>query len=173
MEPAPLSPLGRVLDRQRFQRGILIHRLMQFLPALDDAEREPAARRFLAKPAHGLEPELQADLVRETLAVLRHPEFAPLFGPGSSAEVPIVGLIADRTISGRVDRLVVTDREVLIIDYKTNRPPPATADAVAPVYVEQLAAYRAALTQVFPRHRIRTLLLWTDGPVLMEVATGE
>jgi ATP-dependent helicase/nuclease subunit A len=35
-----------------------------------------------------------------------------------------------------------------------------------------LAAYRAALSRIYPDKRIRTLLLWTDGPSLMEIEAG-
>jgi len=101
--------------------------------------------------------------------VLDHPEFAALFAAGSRAEVPVVGLIDGRALNGRIDRLVVTDDSVLIVDYKTNRPPPTEAAAVSPAYVEQLAAYRAALERIYPGRRVRTLLLWTDGPRLMEL----
>jgi ATP-dependent helicase/nuclease subunit A len=168
-EPAATSPLGIDSDTTRFQRGLLIHRLMQSLPDLPPDAREPAARRFLARQLHKLEPEEQDAIARETMAVLEHPEFAPLFAPGSRAEVPVVGLIDGRALNGRIDRLVVTDDAVLIVDYKTNRPPPTDAAAVSPAYVEQLAAYRAALERIYPGRRVRTLLLWTDGPRLMEL----
>ena len=169
-EPAATSPLGIDSDTTRFQRGLLIHRLMQSLPDLQPAAREPAARRFLAQKLHKLEPEERNAIARETMAVLEHVEFAPLFAPGSRAEVPVVGLIDGRALNGRIDRLVVTDEAVLIVDYKTNRPPPTDAAAVSPAYVEQLAAYRAALERIYPGRRVRTLLLWTDGPRLMELA---
>jgi ATP-dependent helicase/nuclease subunit A len=168
-EPVSRSPLGTDRDQRRFQRGILIHRLMQTLPDLPIEIAESAARRFLARAIHGLDAAEQDQIVRETIAVLRHPEFAPLFAPGSRAEVPVVGLIDGKALSGRIDRLVVTADEVMIVDYKTNRPPPSDVDAVAPVYLDQLAAYRAALAQIYPGKRIRTVLLWTDGPRLMEV----
>ncbi len=125
-DPPARSPLADDDNRQRFQRGLLIHRLMQTLPDLPPAEIEAAARRFLARPAHGLDPDVQEALVAETLSVLRHPEFAPLFGPGSRAEVPIVGLVGDRALSARVDRLVVTATEVMVVDYKTK--PAATGE---------------------------------------------
>ncbi|MDB5361664.1 MAG: putative helicase UvrD-like [Rhodospirillales bacterium] len=168
-EPAATSPLGPDSDTTRFRRGLLIHRLMQSLPDLAHGAREPAARRFLAQKAHDLAPEEQDAIARETLAVLDHPEFAALFASGSRAEVPVVGLIDGRALNGRIDRLVVTDDAVLIVDYKTNRPPPTEAAEVSPAYVEQLAAYRAALERIYPGRRVRTLLLWTDGPRLMEL----
>jgi ATP-dependent helicase/nuclease subunit A len=65
---------------------------------------------------------------------------------------------------------VVTEGEVLVVDYKTNRPPPADPADVAPAYREQLGAYRRALERIYPAKRVRTLLLWTDGPSLMEIA---
>jgi ATP-dependent helicase/nuclease subunit A len=169
-EPPPRSPLGGdALDRQRFQRGLLIHRLMQSLPGIPAPEAEAAARRFLARSAHLLTPETQDEILRETLAVLFHPEFTPLFGPGSRAEVPVTGLIDGKALSARIDRLVVTRDEVLILDYKTNRPPPEDAGSVAQAYRDQLAAYRRAHERIYPDRRVRTLLLWTDGPRLMEI----
>ena len=47
--------------------------------------------------------------------------FAALFAAGSKAEVPITGMVKGHVISAQVDRLAVTEAEVLIVDYKTNR----------------------------------------------------
>jgi ATP-dependent helicase/nuclease subunit A len=168
-EPAPRSPIGDADDALRFQRGLLIHRLLQTLPDLEPHEIEAAGRRYLASPSHDLNAAQQAMILAETLAVLRHPEYGALFGPGSQAEISVAGLIDGRAFSGRLDRLVVQGDEVLIVDYKTNRPPPRERTQVAKAYLDQLAAYRAALTLIYPDKRIRTLLLWTDGPSLMEI----
>jgi ATP-dependent helicase/nuclease subunit A len=147
-----------------------VHRLLQALPELPIEEREVAARRFLALPTHGLMPEDQDEIRREILAVLDHPEFAALFGPDSQAEVPLVGLIGRHALSGQIDRLVVAEDRVLIVDYKSLRPPPAAESEVAPIYVRQLAAYRAALEQIYPDREIRCALLWTEGPRLMPIS---
>jgi ATP-dependent helicase/nuclease subunit A len=167
-EPPARSPLGD--DRgAAFLRGRLVHRLLQSLPAVEPLWRAAAAQRFLALPVHGLSVADQQAILDETMAVLNHRDFAPLFGPGSVAEVPVVGLIGGRALSGQIDRLVVDGASVLIVDYKTIRPVPADLDAVPPLYLEQLAAYRAAIAAVFPDKEIRCALLWTDGPVLMPV----
>src|SRR5207245_247623 len=52
-EPASFSPLAAA-GRDRFKRGLLIHRLLQTLPELPVAERDIAAQRFLALPTHSL-----------------------------------------------------------------------------------------------------------------------
>ncbi len=168
-EPATRSPLGE--DRgTAFLRGRLVHRLLQSLPNLAPGAREKAARQFLARKVHGLTRNAQAALLRETLSVLEHPDFAPLFAPGSAAEVPVVGLVGGRALSGQIDRLVVSGDSVLIVDYKTMRPVPSAAAGIPRAYLDQLAAYRAAVAAVYPGKTIRCALLWTDGPTLMPVA---
>jgi ATP-dependent helicase/nuclease subunit A len=168
-EPPVLSPL-KTGGRERFKRGLIVHRLLQSLPELPEAEREGAARRYLALPTHALAEDEQDDIRRETMSVLRHPEFAALFGPRSRAEVPIVGLIGGHVLSGQIDRLVVDGDQVLIVDYKTMRPVPAGADEVAPLYLRQLSIYRAALVEIYPLHEIRCALLWTQAPLLMPIS---
>ena len=111
-------------------------------------------------------------LIAEALAVIDNPEFAAAVGPGSRAEAPIVGSgpgLPPGGVRGAVDRLVVTPTEVVIVDFKTDRPAPADpADAPAG-YLAQLAAYRAALTQAFPGREVRCALIWTEAPRLMPI----
>jgi len=172
-DPPVRSPLNPG-EAAVFQRGRLIHRLLQTLPELPPAERPAAAERLLADPAHGLDAAGQAALRDEALGVVDHPELADLFGPGSHAEVPLVGLLDGREpVSGQVDRLVVRDDAVLVVDYKTNRPPPADATEVPDVYRRQLATYRRLLERVYPDRRIETWLVFTDGPRPLRVDTGD
>jgi predicted dehydrogenase len=168
VEPPARSPLEGS-DQGRFRRGALIHALLQALPDLPPEAREAAARRYLARPQHGRDEAEQAEIVATTLAVLDQPGFEALFGPGSRAEVPVVGLVGGRALSGQIDRLVVTPDSVLVVDYKTNRPPPASIDSVPRAYLVQMAAYRAALRLVYPGRTVRCALLWTEGPKLMEL----
>jgi ATP-dependent helicase/nuclease subunit A len=168
-EPAPISPLADG-GRDRFKRGLLVHRLLQTLPELPRDEHDSAARRFLALPVHALDPTEQDEIRRETLMVIEAPEFAPLWGADAQAEVPVVGLIGGHALSGQIDRLVATEREILIVDYKTVRPPPDRDADVAPLYLQQLAIYRAALERIYPGRPIACAILWTAGPRLMPIS---
>lgn len=166
-EPAAVSPTGES-GRQRFQRGLLIHKLLQVLPDVPATQHAKAIQAYLDAQTD-VPPDIKSSVMTETLAVLQHPHFAPLFGPGSLPEVPVVGLVGHHAVSGQVDRLLVTDQDVWIIDYKTNRPPPREVEKVDEGYVYQLAVYRDILKRVYPDHQIRAVLLWTDGPFMMEI----
>ena len=167
-DPAPRSPLGAD-SGLAFQRGLLVHRLLQTLPDVAPDARERAAMAFLSRPVHGLEPDRIDALMTETFAVLNHPDYGDLFGPESRAEAPIAGVIGTTAISGRIDRLVIGPDSVKVLDFKTNRPPPAAQEDVSPVYLRQMAAYRSLLAEIYENQRIECVLLWTDGPRLMSL----
>ncbi|MBC7952699.1 MAG: double-strand break repair helicase AddA [Rhodospirillaceae bacterium] len=169
-EPPARSPLAGLDDGRRFQRGKLIHKLLQALPELAPDKRASAMMRFLGKAGPEFDAPERMSIANEVSLVLENPAFAQLFSPTSRAEVPIVGLIGEtRAIAGQVDRLVVTDTEVLVVDYKTNRRPPMAPDEIPDIYVRQMAAYRLALACVYPHHKVRCALVWTDGAKLMEI----
>ncbi len=169
-DPPARSPLQEDPE-DAFKRGLLVHSLLQYLPDLPPERREEAMRRFLSRPDAGLSEAGIEELCGEVDTVLNHPDFADLFGPGSRAEVPVIGLLplteTDAVVSGQIDRLVVRDSDVLIVDYKTLRPAPERTDEVPAAYRRQLAKYKALLEQVFPDKKIRCALLWTDVPRLM------
>jgi len=168
-EPAMLSPFAPEDDGARFQRGLLIHRLLQTLPDVAPEQRAAAAERYLARPLWNLSAAQQGAIAGEALRVLDDSRFAALFGAGSQAEISIAGQVGDMTISGQIDRLVALPDRVLLVDYKSNRPPPTRVADVPAIYLRQLAAYRALLAQIYVGRRIDCALLWTDGPSWMEI----
>ncbi len=166
-EPAALSPLDGS-DHHRFLRGNLTHKLLQFLPNLPVDKHLELAESFVESHGDDLSASIRQNIVSETLSILKDKTYESLFGPGSQAEVPMTGLLPDgRLISGQIDRLVITDSTVFVIDYKTNRPPPALEQDIPQIYRNQMQAYHDTLKEIYPKHDIKCALLWTDGPVLM------
>jgi ATP-dependent helicase/nuclease subunit A len=154
----------------RYARGLVIHALLARLPEIAPERRAAVAEAFAAAKQM---PDPKA-LAAEVLAVLDHPQFAAAFGPQSQAEAGLVVELPQlgdgARINGRMDRLAVSDDEVLILDFKTNRPPPSQEQDVPAIYLGQMTLYRAAAAQVFPGRRIVCGLLFTDGPRLMRLS---
>jgi ATP-dependent helicase/nuclease subunit A len=178
---APARGVGRAdqsAQRARaMQRGTFVHRLLQSLPEVAAPRRREAAERFLARNAPGSSEAEREALIGTVLAVIAEARFAPVFAAGSRAEVSIVGRLErpgrpPALVSGQIDRLVVTENEVLIVDFKTNLAPPSAAIEAPDAYVRQLALYRAILLQLYPGKAVRAALLWTEASELMEISAS-
>ena len=171
--PLPVNGQNKAQDMAML-RGSLTHRLLQSLPGIPPERRLKTAQDYIVREGWKLATTDHAPLIADVLRVLDDARFGALFGPGSRAEVPIVGLVEidgeTRRVNGQVDRLVVTPGWVMIADYKTNRPAPRTLDEVPPQYVRQLALYRAVLTKLYPEKTVRCALIWTEVPDLMELS---
>jgi len=177
--PRPLAPsqLGADDAPQRpasadraaaIRRGVLLHTLIERLPDVAADARSAAAERWLAAQAADLHAPQRTAMAAEACAVLAQPEWAALFGPGSLAEAPFSAVIdGGLVITGTVDRLLVTDDAVLVVDYKTGAYVPANAAQVAPAYLRQMSAYGAALAVIFPGRRVAAALLYTAAPRLI------
>ena len=170
-EPPVFSPLE---SNKRFRRGLLVHTLLARLPDIAPGERAALALNYLR--GQKLDDAESTSLVAEILAVLDDPVFAPAFTPQSRAEVAIVADIPElgvgARVNGRIDRLAETNDKVLIVDFKTNRPPPKDESGVPALYATQMALYRAAAVKIFPGKRIVCGLVWTDGPTLMTLSNA-
>ena len=166
---------GSAAERGKaLKRGRLVHRLMQSLPDIPAAGRKDAGQLYLDRAAADFLPAERAEILRQVLTVLNDLIFAQAFAPGSRAEVPIVGRIAQAgapavAVSGQVDRLAVTRDAVVIVDYKSDRIAPRGLAEVPRAYAAQLALYCAVLARIYPEKTLRAALVFTEGPTVIEV----
>lgn len=181
-EPTPPKPLvpskpegeetvyASPLSENRLQarkRGTFIHKLLEILPSYPPEKRKTAAEKFLS-----LNPMEDGEAaVEKVLSVLANPEFFPLFTPNALAEVPVSGVVGDRVVSGQIDRLAVSETEVLIVDYKSNRVIPDGIEKTPAQYVEQMRAYKSVLARIYPTKKIRCFLLWTEAAKVADITS--
>ena len=87
-----------------------------------------------------------------------------LFQENSFAEVPFVFEEQER----RIDRLVVSDSQIWIVDFKTGLP----HNTVPQAYIEQLNTYKQAVASIknVNNSKIKTAILWTDNAELAVVS---
>lgn len=160
-------PPGPAL-REAARRGILLHALFERLPGVAPERRREAALRWLAGSA-GVEDEaLARELADSVCTLIADSDYADLFAAGSLAEAPLAATLPDgRVVAGTVDRLLVEEDRVRVVDFKTGRKLPSGPADVPAAHVSQLSAYREALKVIFPGRSIETALLYTAGPRLI------
>ena len=151
-------------------RGRRIHRLLEHLPTHDPGLWADLAAALLATGEDPTDPDTAAVLLAEVAPLLSDAALAPLFAPGTLAEVPFACRppeLNGRLLAGAIDRLIVAPDRVLAIDYKTNLLIPDTPEAVPEGLKRQMGAYARALSMIYPDRRIETAILWTRGPLFM------
>lgn len=189
--PRPLSPsgAGTIVDEDAgelpvisplfgesnpsnhaLEKGRLIHRMLQTLPDFPAPEQADAAKRYVDRAARHW-PEAERDeLANAMISLLSHPDLKAVLGAHGEAEISIMGTLnldgQDFAVSGRIDRLAVMEDRVVIVDYKTNRIPPATAADLPFAHQAQLAIYREILAPLYPGRPIDCVLVYTENASL-------
>lgn len=168
-DPASATPFAEIAP---VLRGLLMHRLLEHLPGIDPDKRAQAARRYLESNLEGAEFDVRETILGEVLGVLENPETQFLMtAPDARCEVALCGTVEINgkvyKVRGTVDRLIVSDDRIHIIDFKTNRRIPQAPSETPLAYRRQLALYCALLRPLYPNRRIQASLLWTNGPLLM------
>lgn len=160
--PAAISPLSRD-GGDIYKRGRLIHKLLERLPDLDANKRQDFAQSYLERAAGEYDGAWRQTIISDVLRLMNDPRFADLFSSDALAEAPLTGLIKDRVVMGQVDRLLLRGDEVIFADYKTNRAAPINRVDIPTAYLKQMAAYHAVLSKIYPKARVRGVLLWTSS----------
>ena len=63
--------------------------------------------------------------------------------------------------------VIVKEKEIFLVDFKTNRTIPNSPSLVPEGLLRQLGAYTSAIQRIYPDHQIKPCILWTAKPMLM------
>ena len=138
--------------------GSSVHNLLESLIL----ESEPNRQITLA----ALDPALPEQA--EVLALMSTPAMQSILSASPMAEVGFAANIAGLgPLAGRIDLLQIAPDYVTVYDFKTNRIVPPSPAETPEALLRQMGAYRAALAQIYPKHRIETALIWTRTALIM------
>jgi ATP-dependent helicase/nuclease subunit A len=156
------SPLTSRMD---ISYGTIIHKI------LEDSVK---TRNFTFEPSHPYVQALPAKLKEPVISKLSKlfimENFLKLTKyPTIKTEVSIGYIENDATKIGRIDLLVISSDEVIIIDYKTDSHPPSSILEVNHKYIAQLKFYADSMKKIMPDHRIITKILWLENLEFMEI----
>ena len=84
--------------------------------------------------------------------------------------MPIQYRRGQQIVYGIIDRLVVTDSGIHLIDYKTHRiDSESMAQQLLQRYKQQLELYREGVQRLWPDHPVKAYLLLTDSGKLVDI----
>lgn len=149
--------------------GTRIHLLLEHLPDHPQEDWLQVAENLLSSGEAPISGAELAPLLSEAEKVLSNDTLAFLFDPETLAEVPVTANLGPNRLHGIIDRLVISDRDVLVVDFKTNATVPDAPGKTPDGLLRQMGAYVHALAQIYPNHTIETAILWTRTAQLMHL----
>lgn len=169
-EPVFATQAESIVDAETARKqGIALHALLQHLSRLEQELWPTIALRALEAllPQH---PQHHAALAEKAVRILSNPDNTNLFGPDSRAEVPFLANAmrgdASKRIAGRIDRIMIAEDTVWVVDFKSDANPVA-ADELSSAYLTQLGLYALVGARLFAPFTVRAAIFWTTTEVLM------
>ncbi len=166
-QPGKGDPDGRL-------RGTIIHRMLELLTREPAIREEDLLQQISAEMTINGGATLLLECQQEARKVIQEPRLQPLFDDrlytSTYNEIPLVYEMDGKTIHGIIDRLLVGDHTVTLIDYKTHRS--ATTETVAQLatlYRQQMALYANGIQRLWPEKTVRSLLLFTACRHVFEI----
>ena len=176
VEPMPLSEAqggdsinqtsGKSFAKAQHPRleGVFMHELLERLSQIAPDQRHQLAHYMAETSLLANSPAKSpigaarlGTLADNMLAFMSEPEFAPLFGPDALSEFGISGVVGHHVVVGQIDKLVVTDDKLWLVDFKSGRP---YKGEIPKNYLQQMALYAALLKQIYPKRTLIAEIIW-------------
>lgn len=153
-------------------KGKLIHKILEIIGNkhqayfLSDHKWEEKDHQWVRNITHKLiakEPFLPDDAKLHITNLLdeflNSEKFNEIFAGNITCEMPICGKINNETTHLRIDLIKITDNNITIIDYKTDKIIPKT---IPQNYINQLKNYAQLVKNHYPNHHIISKILWVQ-----------
>ncbi len=160
-----LAGEGGLDEEAAMARGSAIHALLEHFPSHERSAWPRVAARLLPGSS---ESELTRNLNEAAKTIEAHPQ---IFGPDTLAEVDVSAHLTPlgKHLVGTIDRIILSDTGVRVVDYKTNAVRPETASETPEGVLRQLGAYLEAVRAIWPDREVLLSILWTVDATLMDV----
>ncbi|MDH5425784.1 MAG: UvrD-helicase domain-containing protein [Gammaproteobacteria bacterium] len=165
--------VSTVTDEDGMTRGTITHRALELLTASNSCTDRQVLLQLKIESGDILSGSEYLACLNEAKAVIAHTEFTHLFNceyfDKAYNELPIHYHAGNKEIHGVIDRVVIKDNTLYLIDYKSHQN--ITIEGIptlADEYKKQLEFYKQGLQKVWPDHTIRPMLLFTHCRELYE-----
>ena len=146
------------ISHKKANLGNIIHKILELLPDLQIESDEQRRELLLKYLTDKNLPEIEIEQVIHRINNVFEKYANLLNHPKSKAEVPIIAKINGKTISGKIDRLIIEENQVVIIDFKTGE----KNEGLNLQYQDQMHLYEQALQKLYPDKKIKSQIVWIN-----------
>jgi len=164
-------------DNDGIKRGIAIHRALDLMSRVPPLTAEQARQQIRHESALADDDSELETWMDEACKTLNNKDFEHIFKPSAYREarneLAIMYQHNKRSVYGLIDRLIINDDNILLIDYKTHQVEVGVElDTLADTFKSQMKLYRAGVEKLWPGLKIKSGLLFTHSARLIWVDNG-
>ena len=149
-------------------KGNAVHKLLEILPSANVEDRNEIADIYLNNSFFILSNEDRKIIKEKVFNILNNPEYATFFDKNSKSEVDIIGNLDGKNTPKRIDRLVIKEDKIIIIDYKNTMYD--YDEKTLPIeYKQQLNGYKTLIEQIYKNKKVECYILLTSFIKLIKV----
>ncbi|MEG8099109.1 double-strand break repair helicase AddA [Candidatus Liberibacter brunswickensis] len=160
-------------ESNTLKRGFMIHKLLQIIFKIPENERKQFITSYCKKNAKFYSVQEYKNLVLSITNLLEHPIMITAMSCDSHTEVSISGKVffpkKDVIVSGRVDQISISKKNIFIFEYKTHHNVPEEIDSIPSNHIEQLSIYEQILKDSYPNKSLICLLIYVSKPKIFVI----
>ncbi|MGV3278725.1 UvrD-helicase domain-containing protein [Rickettsiales bacterium LUAb2] len=147
--------------------GTVIHKIIEYLSFIPKSEQNNFITYTLQNELKFLENEEQLKISKRLINLINDPKYNFIFNSNNNtlSEAAIAGSLGDKQISSRIDKLIITEQEVFIIDYKFAKSSNSNINS----YSAQINHYKTLLQSIYPNKNISGYLLFLNSQDLIKI----
>jgi ATP-dependent helicase/nuclease subunit A len=158
-------------DSDGVTRGITIHRALDFMSRVPPLTAEQTRLKIRQESMLADDADLE-NWLDEACRTLNNKKFESIFKPAGYLkvmnELPVLYRDNNQSVYGLIDRLIINDDNILLIDYKTHQVDnEAQLKTLADSFKNQIHLYSHGVEKLWPGLKIKSGLLFTHSARLV------
>ncbi|MCL2567450.1 MAG: UvrD-helicase domain-containing protein [Alphaproteobacteria bacterium] len=164
---SPLDILNTKILPLVVNKGAIIHKILEQINYIPKDDADIFMDNFLEQQLFA--PADKEDIKQNINNIIKNPKFSFMFSAKNLNEVSLSGSVIEngilQMVSGRVDKLIILEKEIIVIDYKYSQ----SKKIMPAAYKRQINLYKSLLANIYKNHKISGFVLFTQTPELIEV----
>ncbi len=165
---SPLENIKLNKNNTIINKGSIIHKILEQINYINPKEHDLFVDSFISSQ-NQLFYEDQEDIKQNINNIIKNQEFNFLFDKKTLNEISLSGSVFQNNmlqlVSARVDKLIITEQEVILIDYKYSK----KKKSIPVAYQKQINLYKKLLHDIYPQHIIRGFILFSQSADIVEI----
>ncbi|OGS19807.1 MAG: hypothetical protein A2252_02760 [Elusimicrobia bacterium RIFOXYA2_FULL_39_19] len=152
------SEKSSLINRINIRRGEVLHGILSFIGSVNEKNKAQTVKKAVEK-IKSIYPEVQsyAEFEKNVLDLIEKEDFKEYFYVKTGTVFNEKEIIDSKGATKRIDRLIVYEKEAVIIDYKSSE-----SEETAENYKIQMAEYINLVKEIYPNKEIKGFIVYLD-----------